>query len=417
MKKIIVVVAIVIAVVATAVVLQSKFGVKGPLRPPYCEYGDVDGDGKITLADAFYPFDDLTWDIKERGDVNNDGVFNSSDTTLIYFYYMGTISTFPIADPSNIAYQLDEPPAAEIAISNWYPKVGDTITISVFVNDSNGEILVVYPAVYLNETLVSAFREEVISPGSWYNVTYTFTSPGTYDINAGVTYRYRAADWIWYYGPSISVVGGGGEGQPYININYPHNGAMVSDTVKITGVWRNTSSILIEIRRGNTLVETGDATLYNDGTWEYYWATTKFQDGEYSILAKAMNPGWPTYTSSVNVYVNNGGGTAKIVANFTYVIDGKTVYFTDMSIVTGATTATYYWDFGDGTTSTEQNPTHTYAKAGTYFVTLTVTANGNSSSVTKTITIEGFNMWYIAGGGIALLAVGAIVWRWRGGKK
>jgi PKD repeat protein len=41
----------------------------------------------------------------------------------------------------------------------------------------------------------------------------------------------------------------------------------------------------------------------------------------------------------------------------------------------GATPVTsWYWDFGDGNTSTLQNPTHTYAIAGTYKVCLTITA-------------------------------------------
>ncbi|CAN5874513.1 hypothetical protein BH11BAC7_BH11BAC7_11670 [soil metagenome] len=41
----------------------------------------------------------------------------------------------------------------------------------------------------------------------------------------------------------------------------------------------------------------------------------------------------------------------------------------------GATPVTsYYWDFGDGQTSTLQNPVHTYALAGTYKVCLTITA-------------------------------------------
>ncbi len=48
------------------------------------------------------------------------------------------------------------------------------------------------------------------------------------------------------------------------------------------------------------------------------------------------------------------------------------------------------WHFGDGTTSTRQNPTHTYATAGTYTVTLTVTYNDNSTqTTTKDIEVVG----------------------------
>ncbi|WP_452176640.1 ThuA domain-containing protein [Georgenia satyanarayanai] len=47
---------------------------------------------------------------------------------------------------------------------------------------------------------------------------------------------------------------------------------------------------------------------------------------------------------------------------------------------------TFAWDFGDGATSTEANPTHTYTEAGNYTVTLTVTnADGISSSATVLI--------------------------------
>lgn len=48
------------------------------------------------------------------------------------------------------------------------------------------------------------------------------------------------------------------------------------------------------------------------------------------------------------------------------------VQFTDDSRSTG-TVNHWLWDFGDGTTSTEQNPSHTYSEAKTYTVTLTVT--------------------------------------------
>ena len=48
------------------------------------------------------------------------------------------------------------------------------------------------------------------------------------------------------------------------------------------------------------------------------------------------------------------------------------------------------WNFGDGSGSTEQNPSHTYVKPGTYTVSLTVAGPGGSDTETKTgyITVE-----------------------------
>ncbi|MFQ6052240.1 MAG: PKD domain-containing protein [Candidatus Hydrothermarchaeota archaeon] len=70
--------------------------------------------------------------------------------------------------------------------------------------------------------------------------------------------------------------------------------------------------------------------------------------------------------------------------------DYLTVYFTDASTDLDGTVVAWFWDFGDGVgTSTEQNPTYTYANAGSYEVTLTVTDdNGATDSVTKTVTVE-----------------------------
>ena len=47
------------------------------------------------------------------------------------------------------------------------------------------------------------------------------------------------------------------------------------------------------------------------------------------------------------------------------------------------------WVFGDGGTSSQANPTHAYAEAGTYDVTLTVTDNGGkTNSVTRTVIAQ-----------------------------
>ncbi len=55
--------------------------------------------------------------------------------------------------------------------------------------------------------------------------------------------------------------------------------------------------------------------------------------------------------------------------------------------VQGTAPVTYRWDFGDGATSTEANPSHTFARAGTYTVTLEATNCGGTVSRTMTVTV------------------------------
>jgi len=50
--------------------------------------------------------------------------------------------------------------------------------------------------------------------------------------------------------------------------------------------------------------------------------------------------------------------------------------------------ASWTWDFGDGTTSTMRNPSHTYAAAGSYTVVLSaVSSTGLTASRSKTVTV------------------------------
>ncbi|RYZ53239.1 MAG: PKD domain-containing protein [Sphingobacteriales bacterium] len=53
---------------------------------------------------------------------------------------------------------------------------------------------------------------------------------------------------------------------------------------------------------------------------------------------------------------------------------GSPFTFTDASTAPASTVSQWNWNFGDGNSSTQQNPTHTYAAAGTYQVKLTVTS-------------------------------------------
>lgn len=54
----------------------------------------------------------------------------------------------------------------------------------------------------------------------------------------------------------------------------------------------------------------------------------------------------------------------------------------------GPQVLSYNWNFGDGQTSTDQNPSHTYALANSYDVILTVSDGQDTRSVTKTVTVQ-----------------------------
>ena len=58
-------------------------------------------------------------------------------------------------------------------------------------------------------------------------------------------------------------------------------------------------------------------------------------------------------------------------------------HFTDQSTNSTTIITSWNWEFGDGATSTLQNPVHTYSTPGTYDVKLTVTSSGGSDSETK----------------------------------
>ena len=82
--------------------------------------------------------------------------------------------------------------------------------------------------------------------------------------------------------------------------------------------------------------------------------------------------------------------SASITATFDYspqtIFENDVVNFTDSSTATNGIT-TWAWDFGDGTTSNAQNPTHSFTTAGSYSVELVVTGPDGSSGTTYFINV------------------------------
>lgn len=72
-------------------------------------------------------------------------------------------------------------------------------------------------------------------------------------------------------------------------------------------------------------------------------------------------------------------------AGFQPVTDGLQVAFVDNSSDVDGSISSYSWDLGDGTTSAEPDPSHTYNSAGTYTASLTVT---DDEGATDTISLD-----------------------------
>ncbi len=101
--------------------------------------------------------------------------------------------------------------------------------------------------------------------------------------------------------------------------------------------------------------------------------------GTYTVTLIAINSSKRDTFTRTNYIVVNTTPTA----GFTSAANGLTVTFTNTTI--GA--VSYSWDFGDGSSSTEVNPTHTYAADGTYTVILSATNACGTVIRTQTVTV------------------------------
>jgi gliding motility-associated-like protein len=145
----------------------------------------------------------------------------------------------------------------------------------------------------------------------------------------------------------------------------------------------------------DTLNRLVSLTNLSDSTWQYYW---DFGDGSYS---NEYNPGTHRYsdpgTYEITLSASNdncSGSVSQVVyivesllADFTAVFEGCApveVSFINQSI--GADN--YSWNFGNGDSSTAENPVTLYSEAGTYEITLYAKKDTLSSIAQKSIIVN-----------------------------
>jgi len=133
-------------------------------------------------------------------------------------------------------------------------------------------------------------------------------------------------------------------------------------------------------------------TNTSSGASTYQWT---FGNGNFSVLTNPQNvyvqPG--TYTVQLIAIAANGQRDTLIRTSYITAAPGPTPVFTQSALSGCAQTTsfsftnnsqgatTYFWDFGDGNSSTQLNPVKTYATPGTYQVSLMATNSAGCSMV------------------------------------
>jgi len=141
------------------------------------------------------------------------------------------------------------------------------------------------------------------------------------------------------------------------------------------------------------------ATGIISGGWEQLIDIDQLNEGENIIYAYAYDASNNYSTASVKVNVIKDGDSDSDVnlspsadpgGPYTAVIDEEITFDGSGSSDSDGEITQYTWDFGDGSTGSEVNPTHAYIEAGEYTAALTVEDDNGalSAEVTTIVTVE-----------------------------
>ena len=143
----------------------------------------------------------------------------------------------------------------------------------------------------------------------------------------------------------------------------------------------------------NIVSSPSNGALSGSGANRVYTPNTDFAGNDSFTFTVTDNDGASSSAAEVAITVNTTGGTDNVapVASFEYMANDLSVSF-DASASSdadnGPNPLIYSWDFGDGQSATGVTTSHTYAAAGNYQSTLTVSDGDLSDVDNKTITVS-----------------------------
>lgn len=206
---------------------------------------------------------------------------------------------------------------------------------------------------------------EVLTAGNWVTITTNTTVDTSYN---------------WYGNNDIGLASAVIENGQVVSASYSLQGnVVITPVADFSTTNQGTGSVEFTDNSSNSptswLWDFGDGNSSTQQNPTHDYATA----GTYTVCLTASNSaGSNTTCMSVTVVFT-------VIADFSIMVaGGGVINFIDNSI---NVPTSWFWDFGDGNTSMQPSPQHTYAAAGTYNVCLTVTNSVGSDMVCMDVEI------------------------------
>lgn len=308
-------------------------------------------------------------------------------------------------------------------VTNWFWNFGDASTATInnpsHTYTAGGSYTVKY-AIRTDVGCISDTASHVVTVGNLPTASFTKTGPFcagkvvSFTDQSTVVGSTTVVKWTWNFGDATPPVVVNAPSSPNQTHTYAAPGTYTVSLIaeSSTGcvsiaftdqVVINANPVanfsLPNVCMPSGLAQFNDLTTIAGGTIST-WAWNFGDAG----TAATQNPlhtytGPGPFTVTLVTTSNNGCVDTKVQtltsvyaepqAAFTNAAEiclGAVASFTDQSAAPGSMVTQWNWNFGDATTSTQQNPSHTYTAAGTYTVTLSVTSAAGCATVNNTAT-------------------------------